>query len=244
MVEAFLWGAFAASSLLLGAVFAMARPPHRRALGMVMGFGAGVLLSAVSFELMAKAVDASAGLQTALIGFFAGALIFAVGDALIARSGYARRKDISGSPPDATGMAIVLGALLDGIPESAVLGLTLLATGDIGVAMLVAVFVSNVPEGLAATTSLRSGGWSTGMVIALWGSIALAAGTAAAIGFAVLDGAPPEALAFVLAFAAGAILAMLSTSMMPEAYEHAGRIVGIVTTFGFAVALVINWLEA
>ncbi|RPI20634.1 MAG: ZIP family zinc transporter [Actinobacteria bacterium] len=244
MVEAFLWGAFAASSLLLGAAIAIARTPHRRMLGMVMGFGAGVLLSAVSFELIAKAIAASGGLEAAMAGFFVGAGVFGAGDALIARSGYAHRKDISGAPPDATGMAIVLGALLDGIPESAVLGLTLVATGEIGAAMLVAVFVSNVPEGIAATASLRSGGWSTRGLLALWGSMALAAGVAAALGFAMLDGASPEALAFVLAFAAGAILAMLSTSMMPEAYEHAGRVVGIVTTFGFALALVVNWLEA
>ncbi len=169
--------------------------------------------------------------------------MFTGGDLLISRVGYANRKDIDGTPPDASGLAIVLGALLDGIPESAVLGLTLLQTGEIGLAMLVAVFVSNLPEGVAATVSLHNGGWTRARIYALWTTIAIASAVAAAAGYALLDGASPETLAFVLAFAGGAILTMLSTSMMPEAYEHAGETVGLLTVLGFAVALTINWLE-
>ena len=122
------------------------------------------------------------------------------------------------------------------------LGLTLLTTGQIGVSMLVAVFISNLPESIAASTSLRNGGWSQRNVYLLWAGIALVSGASAAAGFALLDGASPRWTAFVLAFAGGAILAMLSTTMMPEAYEHAGRLVGLATTLGFAVAFAINWL--
>jgi zinc transporter, ZIP family len=243
MIEAGLWGLLAASSLLLGAVIAEARPPSARVLGLVMGFGSGVLLSAVSFELVEEAARTSGQLGSTFLGLFTGAIVFTVGDVLISRLGYAERKDIGGSPPDAGGLTIVFGAMLDGIPESAVLGLTLLQTGDIGLAMLVAVFVSNVPEAIAATVGLRAGGWSLTRVIGLWTTIVVASAIAAASGYALLDGAGPDTLAFMFAFAGGAMLTMLATSMMPEAFEHAGRAVGLLTVLGFAVAFGINWLE-
>src|SRR6188474_614205 len=146
MIEAGLWGLLAASSLVLGATVAVVAPPGRRLLGLVMAFGSGVLLSAISFELVEEAVRTAGALGSTFLGLFVGAIVFTVGDVLICRLGYADRKDISGAPPDAGGLTIVLGSLLDGIPESAVLGLTLLQTGDVAAAMLVAVFVSNVPE--------------------------------------------------------------------------------------------------
>jgi ZIP family zinc transporter len=202
-----------------------------------MGFGSGVLLSAVSFELIDEAVETSGRLRGAVLGLLVGAIVFTAGDVVISRFGYAARKDIAGAPQDASGLTIVLGALLDGIPESAVLGLTLLQTGSIGAAMLVAVFVSNLPEGIAATVGQRS------RIVVLWSAIALASGASAAAGFALLDSASPDTVAFVLSFAAGAVLTMLATSMIPEAYEHAGRSVGLVTVLGFIVAFAINWIE-
>ncbi|HWC67029.1 MAG TPA: hypothetical protein VG478_03110 [Acidimicrobiales bacterium] len=242
MGEAFMWGLVAAATLLLGAVIAIVHPPHNRLLGIVMGFGAGVLLSAVSFELIDEAVDSADDLRGATLGIFAGSIVFTAGDALVSRLGYAHRKDIDGAAPEGSGLSIVLGALLDGIPESAVLGLTLLESGSVGASMLLAVLISNLPEGIAATTSLRAGGWTTAKIGALWGGVMLASAVSAAAGFALLDGASPSTLAFILSFAAGAILTMLATSMMPEAYEHAGRAVGVVTVFGFAVAFLANWL--
>jgi ZIP family zinc transporter len=240
VIEAFLWGLLGAASLLAGALVATVRDLRPRPLGLLMGFGSGVLLSAVSFEMVEEAVDVSGGSGGVALGFFAGALVFFLGDRAISARGYANRKDVAGEPPDASGLAIVLGAALDGVPESAVLGLTLLQSGEIGVSMLVAVFVSNLPEAIAATSSLRNGGWSTARVYLLWSVIVVVAATAAALGYVLLDGASASTIAFTLAFAGGAILTMLSTSMMPEAYEHAGAPVGLVTTFGFAVAFAIN----
>lgn len=242
MLEAGFWGLFAASSLLLGAAIAVVRPPHTRLLGLVMGFGAGVLLSAVSYELVGKAIETAGGLGSTVVGFFVGCMVFTGGDVLIGRMGYKNRKSIAGQSQDASGLAIVLGALLDGIPESAVLGLTVLQTGQVGASILVAVAVSNLPEGIAATVSLRNSGWTTKRVLLLWTVIVVASGLSAALGYALLDGASPDGLAFIFAFAGGAILTMLATSMMPEAYEHAGRSVGVVTVLGFAVAFAINWL--
>ena len=240
MLEAFLWGLLSAGSLLVGAAIAAVHEPRRRALGLVMAFGSGVLLSAVSFELFEEAVGVSDGSAAVAVGFFAGAGVFLAGDQVISRMGFANRKSVAGAVPAASGLAIVLGIVLDGLPESAVIGLTLLEAGTVGVSMVVAVFVSNIPESVAATTSLRNSGWPMSRVFALWTGTALVCGVASAAGYQLLAGAPTWALAFVFAFAGGAILAMLSTTMMPEAYEHAGPLVGLVTTFGFAVAYAIS----
>jgi len=203
-----------------------------------MGFGAGVLLSAVSFELIDEALTVSSGEGATVLGFFSGALMFYLGDSAIARIG--KKGDEEGS----SGLSIVLGTVLDGIPESAVLGLTILQTGSIGISMLVAVFISNLPEAIGASSSLLKSGWARSRILALWIGVALVSAVAAAAGYALLADASPKTLAFVLAFAAGAILTMLSTTMIPEAFEDAKRPVGLATTLGFAVALAINGLAA
>jgi ZIP family zinc transporter len=156
--------------------------------------------------------------------------------------GYRHRKRM-GAVQSASGLAIVLGTVLDGVPESAVLGLTLLESGTIGVAVLAAVFLSNLPESIAATSSLRASGWSWGSVYGLWTGIAVVSGLAAALGYQLMSAATSTLFAFVLSFAGGAILAMLSTTMMPEAYEYGGRLVGVTTTTGFATAFAISWVS-
>jgi zinc transporter, ZIP family len=243
VLEAFLWGLLAASSLVIGALIVRVHIPHPRALGLVMGFGAGVLISAVAYELVEEAVTVGGGEGGAGVGFFVGAIAFFLGDMLIARLGYANRKDIAGAPTSAGPLAIVLGAALDGIPESAVIGLSLLL-GDVSIAMFVAVFVSNVPESIAASTGLVNTGWRFSRVLLLWSVIAIVSACSSAAGYGLLDTASPGVTAFVLSFAGGAILTMLATSMMPEGYEHAGRAVGLMTTFGFAVAFAISYWEA
>lgn len=241
MSEAFLWGLVGGSSLVLGAVIVLIHGPAKRSLGLILGFGAGVLLSAVSFELVDEALTVAEGQGGTVLGFFAGALVFYLGDSAIAGLGHATG---SGEGSEASGLSIVLGTILDGVPESAVLGLTLLQTGNVGASILVAVFVSNLPEAIGASSDLLGSGWRKTRVIALWGGVALISALAAAGGYALLDGASPRLVAFVLAFAAGAILTMLSTTMIPEAFEDAHRPVGLATTLGFAVALAINLMAA
>jgi ZIP family zinc transporter len=239
VVGAFFWGLLAAASLLVGAVVAWVHPMGRRVLGVTMAFGAGVLLSAVAFDLVLPAVDISA--PGTLVGFLSGMVVFTVGDITIARLGYGDRKDIAAAPTEASGLTIALGALLDGVPETAVLGLTILQTGEIGVALLAAVFISNVPEAVAATSSLRAGGWSARRVFGLWSFIAVASALASALGYLFLDGASVHVLAFMYAFAGGAILTMLATSMIPEAYEEVRRAAGVATVLGGVVAFWISW---
>jgi ZIP family zinc transporter len=241
--EAFFWGAVGGAALVVGALLATQLHIDRRVLGLIMAFGAGVLISAVAFDLVEEAFDTSAGAGGVAAGFFAGAIVFFAGDALIDRMGGNQRKSSGGEQADGSGLAIVLGAVLDGIPESIVLGIGLLGGTGVSVAFIAAVSLSNLPEGLAATTGLRSAGWSRRDVLLPWGGVALVSALASLVGYAAFDGVGPGTVAFVLAFAGGAILTMLADTMMPEAYEEEGRLVGLSTAAGFALAFALHTIE-
>jgi ZIP family zinc transporter len=208
-----------------------------------MAFGAGVLISAVAFELVADAFETANQQISIAAGLLLGSVTFYVGDLLIDRMGGADRKRVSGAAASGSGLAILLGIVLDGIPESFVLGLNVLEDGRVSAAFLVAVFLSNLPEAIAATAGLSASGWTKGRVLGLWVLVMAVSGIAALAGYALLDAASPATIAVVLSFAAGAILTMLADTMMPEAFEHGGKLVGIVTTVGFALAFAISALE-
>ena len=254
MLEAAWWGFVGGAALLVGALLGLYLKVGLRVIGLVMAFGAGVLISAVAFELTEEAYR-SAGSTAAALGLAAGSLTFFTGDWLIDRQGGHRRKSpvhggvraaASGGSKAASGaaassgMALVLGALLDGIPESAAIGISLLGGGGVGVAMVAAVFLSNIPESMSATTGLKASGRSTGWILGLWALVVAASTLASVAGYALLGGASEETVAFIQTFAAGAILTMLADTMMPEAVEHAGRLVGLLTVLGFAVAFFIS----
>ena len=243
MLEAFAWGLFAASSLLIGGLLAIRVAVSRVVLGLVMAFGAGVLISAVAFELVEEAFETSSLLRDVAIGLFAGCAVFSIGDAIIDRLGGADRKRMSGEQASGSALAIVLGTVLDGIPESAVIGLTLLEGGAVSTAMLVAVFISNLPEAVAATTGLVEAGWRRVRILELWAGVILVSALAALAGYALFDGASPSVVAFTLAFAGGAILTMLADTMMPEAFQYGGKLVGVFTTLGFATAFAVSAFE-
>jgi zinc transporter, ZIP family len=240
---ALFWGLLAGSSLILGGALALLVPIRERPLGLIMAFGAGVLISAVAYELVAEAYETDAGNGSLALGLAAGALTFFVGDALVDRMGGERRKSMHRAPGAGSALAIVLGIVLDGIPESAVIGLGLLEGEGVSVAVIAAVFLSNLPEAIAATTGLRAGGWRSSRVMLLWVAVAAVSGLASLAGYALFDSAGPSALAFTLAFAGGAILTMLADTMMPEAFEHGGKLVGLLTTLGFGLAFALSMLE-
>jgi ZIP family zinc transporter len=237
------WGLFAGSSLILGGVIALSLPIRERLLGLIMAFGAGVLISAVAFELVAEAFETSAGNGSLALGLTAGAITFFVGDLVVDRMGGDGRKKMRRTAGTGSALAIVLGIVLDGIPESTVIGLGLLEGTGVSVAVIAAVFLSNLPEAIAATTGLAAGGWARGRILGLWTLVALIGGLASLLGYAVFDSAGPGALAFVLAFAGGAILTMLADTMMPEAFEHGGKLVGLATTLGFGLAFALTMLD-
>jgi ZIP family zinc transporter len=240
MAAAFLWGALAASSLVIGALIALVVPISHRWIGLIMAFGAGVLISAVAFDLVEEAATIALGTGWLGVGIAAGCGVFFVGDWLIGRLGGGDRKDPTGAQAGSSSLAIVLGTVLDGIPESLVIGLTLRVSGGIGVAYLVAVFISNLPEAVSSTAGLIRGGWRTWQVLGLWISVMLISGLSSLVGYVAFQNASPETVAFVLTFAAGAILTMLADTMMPEAFENGGLLAGVFTTLGFAVAFEIH----
>ena len=243
MAAAFGWGTLAASSLVIGAVIALLFRISLRTIGLIMGFGAGVLISAVAFDLVEEAVAKSSGHGWVIAGVFAGCGVFFGGDWLIDRLGGGDRKDADGGQRSGSALAIVLGTVLDGIPESMVIGLTIYEGGAVGAAYLAAVFISNLPESLSSTSGLLTGGWKQSRILWMWIAIALVSGLASLAGYGLFQHASEDTVAFVLAFAAGAILTMLADTMMPEAYEHGGALVGVITTLGFAVAFIIHTLD-
>ena len=191
MFAAFAWGFGAAASLLLGGAISLRFKISRKALGLTMAFGAGVLLSAVAFDLVQEAFNVSneGGLVVAL-GLAAGAVTFYVGDLFIDRMGGAARKSMADKKEAGSPLAIVLGIILDGIPESIVIGLTLLGGATIDLAVVIAVFMSNVPESIAATTGLRSSGWAPSRIMGLWLLVALVSGASSLVGFALFSACP------------------------------------------------------
>jgi zinc transporter, ZIP family len=245
MGAAFGWGLLSASSLVIGAVIALRIRIPLRAIGLIMGFGAGVLISAVAFDLVDEAAGKSTGRGALIAGLFAGCLVFFVGDRLIDRLGGGDRKDPTGAEEEGGGspLSIVLGTVLDGIPESMVIGLAIFEGGAVGAAYLAAVFISNLPEAISSTSGLLGSGWVKSRILWMWIGIALVSAVASLAGYGLFQDSSPEVVAFVLTFAAGAILTMLANTMMPEAFEHGGRWVGIMVTLGFATAFTIHLLD-
>ena len=243
MASAFFWGLVAASSLIAGGLLASFVTIGKRPLGLIMGFGAGVLISAIAYELVYEAVHIAKFSGFPALGFFGGAFTFFFADLLIGRMGGRREGEANPAAESSLAVPLVLGIVLDGIPESVVIGLGVLQGGTVSVAMLVAVFVSNLPEAAAGTVGMRAGGWSRMKVFLLWSAIALVCAGASAAGYALLGNASDHVLAVVQSFAGGAMLMMLANTMIPEAYEKAGKLAGVATVIGFAIAVFLVVLE-
>ena len=234
MLEAAFWGLVTAGSLWVGAALAAYARPSQRLIGLAMAFGAGALIAAVAYELVIDAFEAD--LRLASLGFACGGMTFYVGDTLIDRMGGEGRKSMMGESQLAGGAsAIVLGTVLDGIPESFVLGSSLLREGVVPTAVVVGVFVSNVPEALSGSAGLLQAGWSHRRVLSMWSYVVAASVASTVLGYALLDEMGSSGGAFVTAFAAGALLVMLADTLMPEAFNLGGREAGLVTALGFAV---------
>src|SRR5215208_1773212 len=225
MLEALGWGAVAASSLLIGALLGLVRPWPARAIGLVLGFGAGALISAVSFELAEDGVEIGGGGAVG-IGLAAGALTYYVCDTAIERR----------SAGSDAGAGLALGAFLDGLPEQLVLGLGIALGDGVSAGLLGAIFVSNLPEAIGSAAAMRGAGRARREVLILWTGVAVICTLASGVGYGIADTASDTLQGGINGFAAGALVVMLVDSMIPEATRQAGRTTGLVTTLGFAVA--------
>jgi ZIP family zinc transporter len=237
VLEAMGWALLGASSLLVGALVAFAVPIPRKLLGFILAFGSGVLTSAVAYELVEEAVTVSADSYAVGLGFAGGAFVFFLGDVAIDRW-------MKGSSR-VGGLGIVLGAVLDGIPESVVIGASLLTGETASAAVIVAVFLSNIPESISASSDLVRGGWSRSRVLLLWMIVVAASTLAAGLGYVALEGTSGSWIAAIQAFAAGAILTMLADEMLPEAFEYTDhtKTVGLAVALGFALSAALSFAD-
>ncbi len=256
MLNAALYGLLASSGLLLGAIIGLVTAPSRRVVAVVIAFGSGVLVSALTFELMDEAFE-KGHVAYVVAGFLSGAVIY-VGisyllDRMAARSPkregrHARdvepaAKHISESKEVAavSGTALLVGALLDGIPENAAIGISLYAEGQgLGLVLMAAVFLGNLPESISSSVGMRQEGRSRGFILGVWGAAMLVCTLASVAGYSLLGGLSPNLISAILALAAGGILAMLADTMMPEAFENGGPLVALATSVGFLCAFLLS----
>jgi ZIP family zinc transporter len=258
MATAVLYGALASSSFVVGVLLGLVTTWPRRLVASVIAFGAGVLVSALTFELMQEAFEKGAA-WFAITGFLVGALIYVIVDLLLERMAAASPKRTGRDPQDVVpaarkqaethetaalaGTALLAGALLDGIPENAAIGVSLHAEGsDLGLVLLAAVFLGNVPESLSSAASMHQEGRSRAYIVGMWSAVAVACTLATIAGYALLGGLSSNWISAVLALAAGGILAMLADTMMPEAFEHGGPVVALATAVGFVCAFTLSHL--
>jgi ZIP family zinc transporter len=235
MTEAFFWGMLAGSTLLLGAVVAFALRPGPRATAVVLALGCGVLIGAIAYELVEEALGFRS-LPEVAAWLLLGSAVYVIGARALESRGVRDRKNPGGRQGGAAAEAIVLGSVLDGIPESFVLGLSVV-TGGVSLPFFAGVALSNFPEGMASSSGLVASGWSRGRVIGLWALVALVSGLAAAAGHVLVSGGSSRVGGFGQAFAAGALLTMICDTMLPEAYEIERVWTGPLVVVGFATAV-------
>ncbi|MTE01495.1 ZIP family zinc transporter [Paracoccus sp. YIM 132242] len=239
--QAGLWGLLGGSALVIGAALACLVDLPRRVTAGIMAFGCGVLISAVAYDLLLEGYH-QASIRPIVVGALAGSAAFALANRAVSRKAPHRKR--SGEQQleagEGGGLAIAVGSLLDGIPESVVLGVSLVGGDGISVAMLAAIFLSNLPEGLSSAAGMRKAGRGKTYVLGLWTGIALMSGIASALGAGLLGDAPPEVIATVGAVAAGALLTMIADTMIPEAVEVEGGMTGVLVVMGLLVAFTLS----
>jgi ZIP family zinc transporter len=237
MIAAIAWSALATGTLLIGMVLAYRNVVGPRWTGLIMAFGAGAIISAAAYQLVLGAVVEEQAKLLAGIGLAAGALTFYLADKWVDNLGGEKRMDFDGGQAGGSGTGILLGSLLDGVPESLVLGLSLVHSAGVSLAFIFAVAISNIPQGLGGTAGMLSSGWSRSKITRLWLAVCGLSILAAALGYGLALVLPGVTGAAVDAFAAGALLVMLTDSMIPESFEHGGRETGLFLTLGFGIAL-------
>jgi ZIP family zinc transporter len=249
--QAALYALVAASTLVVGALIGLYVKVGRRTIAVIMAFGAGVLISTLAFELMEEAYN-TGGFDSTTIGFISGAILFILVDWAVNRKGGHLRKDtlnkrhLAHKPQDeqGSGLAIFIGALIDGIPESIAIGIGLLAGKGVSAVMVLAVLLSNLPEGISGAVSMTRAGWAKRSVVLMWTGVVIASSLSSLFGYVFLKHASVDLIAFFLSLAAGGILAMVSSTMIPEAFDDEGRLTPIATPFatviGFLLAFVLS----
>lgn len=242
MWNAAFWGAVSGSAVLLGSLAAMIFSIPKKVIGWIMAFGTGVLIGAASYELLGDAVH-EGGIFASSIGFVAGASIFTLLDLLVSRKGASDRKRSGKQAAENAGLAIFIGTVMDAIPESIMIGASLLEQNTVSFLLVIAIFVSNIPEGLSSTAGLRKSGYSRLKISVMWVSVLVIATLSSWSGYFFLKDASAAFMSGISGFAGGGIIAMIASTMMPEAYEESGPVTGLITALGLLASLVLHHLS-
>jgi len=239
MLNAAFWSAIATGTLLIGMVLAYRNVVNSKWTGLIMAFGVGAILSAATYQLIfGPLMEVEGSYWIVGVGMAAGALTFYFADRWVDSMGGSERGDFDGGQTGGSGTSILLGSLLDGVPESIVLGLSLVHSPQVSMAYIFAVGISNIPQGLGGTTGMLSSGWERSKITRLWLAVCGTSILAAMLGYGLASQFTDATGAAIDGFAAGALLVMLTDSMIPEAFEHGGKESGLFVVFGFATATV------
>ncbi|PLT27982.1 ZIP family metal transporter [Peribacillus deserti] len=241
MLNAALWGGFASLSLFFGSLIAIYFNLPKKIIGFIMAFGTGILIGTSCFDLLMEGVEHSGIKATSLI-FMAGSVVFIAAELLIVRKGGRQRKRSSKKTENHSGLAIFLGTLMDAIPESIVIGISTIASGSVNLVFIAAIFISNFPESLSSSAGLRADGYSKGKVLSLWGSVVIVSAVSSVLGYVFLKNSSESVIASIGAFGAGGLVAMVCSTMLPEAFEEGGPLVGLIASFGLIVSLFFSHL--
>jgi ZIP family zinc transporter len=244
MIAAMFWSALASGTILIGMAMAYRNLVGKKWTGLIMAFGAGAIISAAAYQLVLGAVAEEQGKYYIIgLGIAAGALTYYFADRWVDHIGGSDRMDFDGAQAGGSGTGILLGSLLDGVPESMVLGLSLVHNPQVSLAFIFAIAISNIPQGLGGTAGMLSGGWAKSKITRLWLAVCALSILAAALGYGLALLVPGANGALVDAFAAGALLVMLTDSMIPESFEHGGKETGLSLVLGFSVAVMVSLLQ-
>ncbi len=244
MWNALFWGTFAASATMFGAILALKVSISKRIIGYIMALGTGALIGATTYELLEESLEISGFMEVA-IGFLGGAFTFTILDYWISHKGGQQRKGVNRNQQDdgkTSGMGIFIGSVMDTIPETALIGMSLIGGEPVSLALVVSVFISNIPEGLSSTVGLRKSGFSKKKILVMWALVVVASALSSLAGATLLEDASNSIKAIVSCFAGGAIIAMIASTMMPEAYKEGGPTVGFVTSIGVFISLWLHYL--
>jgi zinc transporter, ZIP family len=236
MLEAAMWGAIASFSLLAGSVTGLFLSIPKRIIAYFMALGTGILIGASSFELLIESVNKS-GMLTTAIAFLAGACLFTIIEIFLYQKGGSNRKRSHKNPEGHSGLAIFVGTLMDAIPESMIIGLSLLYTHKVDLLFLIAIFISNFPESLSSTVGLKKDQYSNKKILTLWSSVIIISAISSSVGYLFLENASPTMLSSIQSFGAGGLIAMVCSTMLPEAFEQGGPTVGFVACVGLIFSL-------
>ncbi len=242
MWSAALWGGLAGSAVLLGAIIGIYLNIKKNYIGYIMAFGTGTLIGAASFELLTQSVD-HGGINITTISFLIGASIFTVADIIIAKKGGKERKRSRENPINHSGLAIFIGTVIDAIPESMIIGVSLIGGQHVSWLLVIAIFISNFPEGLSSSTGLKKDGYSNKKILILWFLVFILSIVSSIVGYYFFQQASSKLVASISAFAAGGIVAMVSSTMMPEAYEEGGPVIGFIAAVGLILSLILTNIE-